>query len=57
MTRRCIGAATLRHVSLLPLCVQTLAATSMLMSIGIAVEFIAHPVAAYEFATGPLIVT
>ena len=31
---------------------QTLAATSMLMSIGIAVEFIAHPVAAYEFATG-----
>merc|ERR1711971_740057 len=28
---------------------QTLAATSMLMAIGISVEFIAHPVAAYEF--------
>lgn len=31
---------------------QTLACTSMLISIGISVEFIAHPVAAYEFATG-----
>ena len=31
---------------------QTLAATSLLMSIGISVEFVAHPIAAYEFATG-----
>ena len=31
---------------------QTLAATSMLMSIGISVEFIAHPLAAFEFAIG-----
>jgi len=31
---------------------QTLACTSMLMSIGIAVEFVAHPVAAFEFAVG-----
>jgi len=31
---------------------QTLAATSMLMSMGISVEFVAHPVAAFEFATG-----
>ena len=31
---------------------QNLAATSMLMSIGIAVEFVAHPVARYEFAVG-----
>jgi len=31
---------------------QTLACTSMLISIGISVEFVAHPVAAYEFASG-----
>jgi len=31
---------------------QTLACTSMLMSIGISVEFVAHPVAAFEFAVG-----
>lgn len=31
---------------------QVLATTSLLMSIGISVEFIAHPVAAYEFAVG-----
>jgi len=31
---------------------QTLAASSLLMSIGIAVEFVAHPIAAFEFATG-----
>jgi len=31
---------------------QTLAATTMLMSIGMSVEFIAHPVAAFEFAVG-----
>merc|ERR1712196_725563 len=31
---------------------QTLATTSMLTSIGIAVEFVAHPVAAFEFASG-----
>merc|ERR1712226_817054 len=31
---------------------QTLAATTMLMSIGVSVEFVAHPIAAYEFAVG-----
>jgi len=31
---------------------QSLAAVSMLMSIGISVEFIAHPVAAFEFSVG-----
>merc|ERR1712226_384791 len=31
---------------------QPLACSSLLMSIGIAVEFVAHPIAAFEFASG-----
>jgi len=39
-------------LAVLDISYQTLACTSLLISIGIAVEFVAHPVAAYEMATG-----